>query len=204
MKRLLAIVCAVVISGGCIGLGLAATKGEGLSQTQKQALFAGGCFWCMTKPFQVLDGVVSVTSGYAGGTSANPTYENYGESGHIEVVRVVYDPAKVSYGRLLDTFWHQIDPTDGGGQFVDRGHAYTSAIFVYDDEQRQLAESSKKKLEESGIFRRPIVTPILEAAPFWAAEEYHQDYHKKNPIRYSYYRSAKLHPAGGGWQHRRA
>ena len=189
MKRLFALFSAAILTGGFIGLGFAATKEASRPETQMQALFAGGCFWCMTKPFQVLDGVVSVTSGYAGGTSTNPTYQNYGDNGHIEVVRVVYNPNQVSYGRLLDTFWHQIDPTDAGGQFVDRGHAYTSAIFVYDEEQRRLAESSKKKLEESGVFHRPIVTPILEAPAFWAAEEYHQDYHKKNPIRYSYYRS---------------
>lgn len=189
MKRFLAIICATIITWASSGLGVAATKEADLPEHNQQALFAGGCFWCMTKPFQVLGGVVSVTSGYAGGASANPTYENYGKNGHIEVVRVVYDPARVSYARLLDTFWHQIDPTDSGGQFVDRGHAYSSAIFVFNNEQRRLAESSKKKLEESGVFRQPIVTPIREAPAFWAAEEYHQDYHKKNPIRYAYYRS---------------
>ena len=154
-----------------------------------KALFAGGCFWCMTKPFETLDGVISVTAGYAGGTTANPDYHNYGEGGHIEVVEVVYDPDKISYGKLLDTFWRQIDPTDAGGQFVDRGHEYISSIFVYNDDQRRLAEASKKRLEESGVFRNQIVTPIVDAPTFWKAEDYHQDYYKKNPIRYSYYRS---------------
>ncbi len=163
-------------------------KKETLSGSAK-ALFAGGCFWCMTEPFEKLDGVISVTDGYAGGTTENPTYHNYVAGGHIEVVQVRYDPKKISYGRLLNTFWHQINPTDAGGQFVDRGHAYISAIFVYNDEQRRLAEASKKELEDSGIFKEPIVTPILDAPKFWKAEEYHQDYYKKNPIRYFYYRS---------------
>jgi peptide methionine sulfoxide reductase msrA/msrB len=143
----------------------------------------------MTKPFETQEGVISVTAGYAGGTTENPTYHDYGRGGHIEVVEVVYDPEKISYGKLLDTFWHQIDPTDTGGQFVDRGHEYISSIFVYNDEQRRLAEASKKRLEESGVFKTKIVTPIVDAPTFWQAEEYHQDYYKKNPIRYSYYRS---------------
>jgi len=143
----------------------------------------------MEKPFESLDGVISVTSGYAGGTTENPTYENYGKGGHIEVIQIVYNPEKVSYGRLLDTFWRQIDPTDAGGQFVDRGHEYISGIFVYDDEQRRLAEASKKKLEASGILAKPVATAILDAPPFWPAEDYHQDYYHKNPIRYSFYRS---------------
>jgi len=163
-------------------------RAEGMGTT-RQALFAGGCFWCMTKPFEILDGVVSVTSGYAGGKTENPTYHDYGRGGHIEVVQVVYDPLKISYGALLNTFWRQIDPTDAGGQFVDRGHEYISAIFVYDDEQRRLAEASKAALSKSGIFKKPIATEILAAPRFWKAEEYHQDYYKKNPIRYYYYRS---------------
>ncbi len=154
-----------------------------------KALFAGGCFWCMTKPFETLDGVVSVTDGYAGGTTENPTYHNYVAGGHTEVVQIVYDPKKITYGKLLDVFWHQINPTDPGGQFVDRGHAYISAIYVYNQDQRRLAEKTKKELAESGIFKKPIVTPILDAPKFWPAEEYHQDYYKKNPIRYYFYRS---------------
>lgn len=156
--------------------------------TQK-AMFAGGCFWCMEKPFESLDGVISVTSGYAGGTTTNPTYENYRDGGHIEVVEIVFDPARVTYKELLDVYWRQVDPTDPGGQFVDRGHGYISTIFYYDDEQRRLAEKSKAELEKRGIFDKSIVTPIVPAVPFYAAEEYHQDYYKKNPIRYRFYRA---------------
>lgn len=157
--------------------------------TTRQALFAGGCFWCMEKPFELLPGVLAVESGYAGGTTVNPSYEDYMAGGHIEVVRIVYDPAVISYTKLLDTFWRQIDPTDAGGQFVDRGHGYISAIFALDEEQRKLAEASKAALATSGTFAKPIVTPILPAATFYPAEEYHQDYYRNNPIRYNYYRS---------------
>jgi len=162
---------------------------EPATTMQKKALFAGGCFWCMEKPFEQLDGVLSVTSGYAGGTTTNPDYGNYAAGGHIEVVEIVYDPRKVTYKELLDVFWHQIDPTDPGGQFVDRGHAYTSAIFYFDEEQRRLAEQSKTELIASGIFAKPVVTPIIPAPPFYPAEDYHQDYYKNNPIRYHFYRS---------------
>nr|WP_232362587.1 peptide-methionine (R)-S-oxide reductase MsrB [Desulfogranum mediterraneum] len=155
----------------------------------QRAMFAGGCFWCMEKPFEQLKGVISVESGYAGGTTENPSYNDYSKHGHIEVIQVVYDPEQVGYRQLLDIFWQQINPTDDGGQFVDRGHAYTSGIFYYDDEQRQLAMASKVELAESGLFDRPIVTPIEPAATFYRAEEYHQDYYKKNPIRYGFYRA---------------
>jgi peptide methionine sulfoxide reductase msrA/msrB len=161
----------------------------GASRTTEKALFAGGCFWCMEKPFEKLDGVFSVISGYSGGTKDNPTYENYGGSGHIEVVQITYDPEIIDYDKLLDTFWRQIDPTDSDGQFVDRGHEYSSAIFYYNDRQKMLAQQSKERLEESGIFDKPIVTPVTPAEEFWPAEEYHQDYYKKNPLRYSFYRS---------------
>jgi peptide methionine sulfoxide reductase msrA/msrB len=156
--------------------------------TTERAIFAGGCFWCMEKPFEELDGVLSVTSGYAGGSTVNPTYENYGAGGHIEVVEIVYDPARVSYGKLLDVFWHQVDPTDSGGQFVDRGHAYTTGIFYTTAEQKSLAEESKAELDKRGAFDKPIVTPIEPAQTFYAAEDYHQDYYKENPLRYKYYR----------------
>jgi peptide methionine sulfoxide reductase msrA/msrB len=136
-----------------------------------------------------LDGVASVTSGYAGGTTDNPTYQDYGSGGHTEVVQVIYDPKKVSYNTLLNIYWHQIDPTDDGGQFVDRGHEYIPVIYVYNDEQRQLALASKANLQASGIFDKPLTVPVLDAPKFWPAEEYHQDYYKKNPIRYNYYRS---------------
>jgi peptide methionine sulfoxide reductase msrA/msrB len=153
------------------------------------ALFAGGCFWCMEKPFEELDGVTSVTVGYTGGSSENPTYEDYGSGGHVEAVEVVYDPARTSYRDLLDVFWKQIDPTDPGGQFADRGRSYTTAIFYLDDEQKRLAEKSKADLEERGIFDKAIVTPVIPAGHFYRAEEYHQEYYKKNPVRYRYYRS---------------
>ncbi len=155
----------------------------------EKALFAGGCFWCMEKPFEKLDGVISVVSGYSGGTSVNPTYQNYGKSGHIEVVQITYDPSKIEYSQLLDVFWRQIDPTDAGGQFVDRGHEYSTGIVYYDEMQQQLAKESKSNLEESRIFNKPIVTPIKAASKFWPAEEYHQNYYKKNPLRYGLYRS---------------
>lgn len=161
----------------------------GKQKVTAEALFAGGCFWCMEKPFEALEGVISVVSGYAGGAAENPTYQNYGQGGHIEVVQIVYDPEVISYGKLLDTYWRQIDPTDDRGQFVDRGHEYISAIFVNDALQRRLAEASKEKLAASGLLKKPVVTAILDAQKFWPAEGYHQDYYKVNPLRYSFYRS---------------
>ena len=161
---------------------------ENKTVTTERAIFAGGCFWCMEKPFEELDGVLSVTSGYTGGSNADPTYENYSANGHIEVVEIVYDPARVSYDRLLDVYWHQVNPTDPGGQFVDRGHAYTTAIFYTTEEQKKLAEESKAKLDRRGVFDKPIVTPIEPAPVFYAAEQYPQDYYKENPLRYKYYR----------------
>ncbi len=155
----------------------------------ERAIFAGGCFWCMEKPFEKLDGVLTVISGYSGGTTENPTYENYHDGGHIEVVEIVYDPARVSYKTLLKLFWKQINPTDPGGQFADRGHGYTTAIFYTTEEQKRLAEESKAALEKRGVFDKPIVTPVEPAQPFYAAEDYHQDYYKKNTLRYSFYRS---------------
>jgi len=153
------------------------------------ATFAGGCFWCMEPPFDKLPGVRSTTSGYTGGHVPNPSYEmvSDGNTGHVEAVEVLYDPAQISYAQLLDVFWHNVDPLSGDGQFCDRGPTYVSAIFYRDDEQRRLAEDSKRKLE--GRFSQPIVTKILPAAAFYPAEEYHQGYYKKNPIRYTFYRS---------------
>lgn len=165
------------------------TADEAAPQGSAKAMFAGGCFWCMEKPFESLDGVYSVISGYSGGSTDNPTYKNYGAGGHIEVVQITYDPAKVDYANLLATFWRQINPTDPGGQFVDRGREYTTGIFYYDKEQKELAVRSKAELDASGRFDKPIVTPILPAEKFWPAEAYHQDYYKKNPIRYKFYRS---------------
>ncbi len=153
-----------------------------------KATFAGGCFWCMEKPFEALKGVKTVVSGYTGGTTKNPDYHNYAAGGHVEAVEITYDPAVISYERLLEVYWRQINPTDPDGQFVDRGHAYTTAIFYHNEEQKAAAEKSKQALTESGIFTKPIVTPILPATTFYPAEEYHQDYYRKNPIRYKFYR----------------
>lgn len=166
------------------GSGLA----EGGEERLKKATFAGGCFWCMEKPFEELPGVVSVRSGYAGGTTGDPTYETYSEGGHLEVIEVLYDPEVVSYEKLLDVFWRQVDPTDPNGQFVDRGPHYATAVFYHDEDQRRSAESSKAELERRGVFNGPIVTPILPAGKFYPAEDYHQDYYRKNPIRYRFYR----------------
>ena len=155
-----------------------------------KATFAGGCFWCMEGPFDQVPGVVSTTSGYTGGSVKRPSYEQVstGTTGHAESVEVLYDPAKVGYAQLLDVFWHNVDPTDGGGQFCDRGNQYRTAIFVHDDEQRRLAEQSRKDLEASGKLKRPIVTQIVPAGEFYPAEDYHQDFYKKNAFRYRYYR----------------
>lgn len=153
----------------------------------KTAIFAGGCFWCIEKDFEHVDGVVDVVSGYTGGASDNPTYKNHVKDKHIEAVKITYDDTKVSYEKLLDSFWRTVNPTDAGGQFCDRGHSYTTAIFAVDATQRKAAEGSK--LAVSKLLKDPVVTPIRDAVPFYNAEDYHQDYYKKNPIRYNYYRS---------------
>ncbi len=158
-------------------------------ETGLKATFAGGCFWCMEKPFEQLEGVRSVVSGYSGGTSENPDYSTYMRGGHIEVVEIVFNPEIITYQELLDVYWRQVDPTDPGGQFVDRGHGYTTAIFFHNDEQQRLAEASREELSDSGVFDKPIVTPILPAAVFYPAEEYHQDYYKKSSLKYKFYRS---------------
>ena len=156
----------------------------------ESAVFAGGCFWCMEPPFDALEGVVSTTSGYIGGQVANPTYEQVsaGQTGHTEAVEIVYDPAKVSYEKLLKVFWPNIDPTDAGGQFCDRGSQYRSGIFYENDEQKALAEASKRELQESGRLPKPVVTEILAAPTFYRAEEYHQDYYMNHGFRYKLYR----------------
>ncbi len=152
------------------------------------AIFAGGCFWCMQPPFEKLDGIRSVLAGYTGGTGNDPTYEDYAQKGHIEAVEITYDPSKISYSKLLEVFWRQIDPTDSGGQFCDRGPQYQSAVFYLNEEQKQLAEQSKKELDSSGRYEKPVVTQIVKASVFYKAEDYHQDYYKKNPVRYKFYR----------------
>jgi peptide-methionine (S)-S-oxide reductase len=156
-----------------------------------KATFAGGCFWCMEPPYDKLPGVISTTSGYIGGQKANPTYEEVssGRTGHTEAVQVVYDPKKVSYEQLLDVFWHNIDPTVKNQQFCDVGSQYRTGIFYHDDEQRRLAEASNAALEKSKPFKAPIVTEITRAGEFYPAEEYHQDYYLKNPVRYKFYRN---------------
>jgi peptide methionine sulfoxide reductase msrA/msrB len=157
---------------------------------QAVATFAGGCFWCMEKPFESLEGVSEVLSGYTGGSEESPTYEQVsrGRTGHAEAVRVYYDPARIGYEELLDVFWRQVDPTDPGGQFVDRGRQYRTGIFVHDAAQREAAARSKAELEASDRFDAPLVTPIVEATAFWPAEEYHQDYYRKSPGHYLRYR----------------
>jgi peptide-methionine (S)-S-oxide reductase len=159
------------------------------SQTAK-ATFAGGCFWCLEPPYEGLDGVVSVTVGYTGGTKKNPTYEEVssGSTGHAESIEIVYNPSKISYAKLLDIFWRNIDPTVKDRQFCDVGAQYRSAIFYHDEEQKKLAEQTKRELEVSKRVQGPIYTEILPAGPFYPAEEYHQKYYKKNPVRYKYYR----------------
>jgi peptide methionine sulfoxide reductase msrA/msrB len=156
----------------------------------KTATFAGGCFWCVEADFEKVDGVVEVISGYTGGSKENPTYEEVsaGGTGHVEAVQVLYDPKKITYQEILDVFWRHVDPTDPGGQFVDRGSQYRTAIFYHDEEQKTLAEESKKELEKAGPFKKPIVTEILKFTRFYPAEDYHQDYYKNHSLRYKYYR----------------
>lgn len=168
---------------------IAAPTFSNVSKTNK-ATFAGGCFWCMEPPFEKLDGVISVVSGYTGGQKVNPTYKEVSshQTNHLEAIQITYDPSKVSYSELLDVFWRQVDPTDSEGQFVDRGEQYTTAIFYHDDAQKKIALKSKEKLQKRGIYSKPVVTAIRAAGEFYEAEEYHQDYYKENPIRYKFYR----------------
>jgi len=205
MKSLWTIVWGVpiMVVAILVAIGVTSTRAESPQDQDKQAsspvkggklakaTFAGGCFWCMEPPFEKLDGVVSVTSGYTGGAETGPSYEevNSGRTGHVEAVQVKYDPTVISYEYLLKVFWRQIDPTDDGGQFADRGKQYRAAIFTYDRKQHALAEASKRELEKSGIFNAPIVTEIRWADPFYAAEAYHQDYYKTNPTNYKRYRT---------------
>ena len=186
MRTMLATTLAVAVALGAT-VASAATTASG----NAVATFAGGCFWCMEPPYDELDGVISTTSGYTGGRKQNPTYEEVstGTTGHTEAVQVVYDPKRISYARLLEVFWRNIDPLTANAQFCDHGTQYRSGIFYHDAEQRRLAEDSKRALEASGRFKGPIVTEIVAAGTFYPAEEYHQDYYKKNPIRYKFYRA---------------
>lgn len=157
-------------------------------QKTEQAILAGGCFWCMEADFQKVKGVQEVVSGYTGGTGTNPTYNNYVQQGHIEVVQVTFDPAVLSYADLLNIFWQKVDPVDPGGQFCDRGHAYSTAIFYTTETQKNIAQAAKTALEQSGLLDRPVATEIRESGTFYPAEEYHQNYSEKNPVRYKFYR----------------
>lgn len=164
-------------------------SGAFAEEAYHKAIFAGGCFWCVESDFERVQGVVDVTSGYTGGSGKDPTYNDYGKKGHVEAVLVTYDPSKVSYRELLDVFWRHIDPTDPDGQFVDRGPYYRSVIFYHNEEQRVLAEQSKKELQEKGVFKGPVVTQIVKAGPFYVAEDYHQNYYKTCPMDYKAYRT---------------
>ncbi|MFA7402691.1 MAG: peptide-methionine (S)-S-oxide reductase MsrA [Pelobacteraceae bacterium] len=180
-----------VISLAAIVLVVVVSAGSACAATLEKALFAGGCFWCMEAPFDKLPGVVSVTPGYTGGHKKNPTYNEVsaGGTGHAEAVQVVYDPSRISYSSLLTVFWHNIDPTVADRQFCDAGHQYRAAIFYQGEEQHRSAQQSKAALEKNKPFREAVVTEITPATEFYPAEEYHQHYYKKNPLRYSFYRS---------------
>ena len=200
MKR---IALAILACAGLVAL-LNVFSGQGLTQTtppaaskaeaggKAVAIFAGGCFWCVEQAFDAVDGVVSTTSGYIGGHTRSPTYKQIsrGGTGHAEAVKVVYDPKKVSYRQLLKVFWRNIDPITPNAQFCDRGSQYRSAVFYLNEQQRKLAEASKARIAKSGRFHSPIVTEIVMASQFYAAETYHQDYYQKNPLRYRYYKYA--------------
>ncbi len=183
--------CAGVLAAAALAALPAAAQAPASPPQQAVATFAGGCFWCMEPPYDKLPGVISTTSGYMGGTKRNPTYEEVssGRTGHAEVVQVVYDPSKVTYERLLEVFWLNIDPTVQDRQFCDVGSQYRTAIFYHSAEQKRLAEASKAAVEKSKPFKQPIVTPVEQAGDFWPAEDYHQDFYKKNPVRYKYYRT---------------
>ncbi len=198
----------LALVGGLCGLILFSTTHAATEHTKggdvARATFAGGCFWCMEPPFDELEGVISTTSGYTGGHKKDPTYEEVsaGTTGHAEAVEIVYDPKKIGYSRLLEVFWQNIDPTVKDQQFCDHGSQYRTAIFYHDEEQRRLAEASRKSLMDSGRFKA-IFTEIAPASTFYLAEEYHQDYYRKNPIRYKFYRfncgrDRRLHELWGG------
>jgi peptide-methionine (S)-S-oxide reductase len=160
------------------------------ASTQAKAYFAGGCFWCMEEAFEKVDGVTAVVSGYMGGTVANPTYEQVsdGHTGHAESIEVTYDPTKITYQKLLDAFWRNVDPVTPNAQFCDHGTQYRAVVFYSTDEEKRLSEESKNKIEQSKRLPAPIVTQLVQASTFYPAEDYHQDYYKKNPLRYKYYK----------------
>jgi peptide methionine sulfoxide reductase msrA/msrB len=182
MKRLSLFIIYLVIMGGVM------QNSSFADGRLEKATFAGGCFWCMEADFEEIPGVKNVISGYIGGTGKNPTYNDYGKKGHIEAVQITYDPSLITYEKLLDLFWLRIDPTDAGGQFCDRGHEYSTAIFYNTEEQKLLAEQSREALDKSGKLKIPVTTKIIAAGVFYPAEDYHQDYYKKNSIKYKFYR----------------
>jgi peptide-methionine (S)-S-oxide reductase len=180
----------VFFSGGPVRGVAAAPHGAAARHALSKAVFAGGCFWCEEATFEGIPGIASVVSGFAGGTQPHPTYEavSSGRTGHAESVEITFDPAVVTYAKLLDVYWHNVDPTQAGGQFCDRGEQYRSAVFYADDAQRRAALASKKAIEDSHVLKKPIVTQIVPLTTFWPAEDYHQDYYKKNPVQYHAYR----------------
>ena len=180
-----------ILAAALLALGAHAATSIEPPPGQAVATFAGGCFWCVESDFDAVPGVTATISGYTGGRKANPTYEEVssGGTGHAESVRVIYDPKKVTYEKLLDVFWHSVDPTVKDRQFCDTGSQYRTAIFYNDEAQKQAAEASRAAIEKSKPFKEPIVTQIEKAGPFYAAEDYHQDYYVKNPVRYKFYRS---------------
>ncbi len=183
-------IVAAVLGAGLSWTGMAKaqeTPAPASGETE-QAIFAGGCFWCVESDFDYVDGVLETVSGYIGGNSENPTYQDHTSSGHREAVLITYDPSRTDYATLLETFWRTVDPTDDGGQFCDRGFSYTTAVYALDEAQAAIAEQSKASAQEA--LGQEIVTPIETGHRFWPAEEYHQDYYLKNPARYRFYRSA--------------
>lgn len=190
MKILMSMLASLLLVAGPLSAAAKETTMDKSHAVTARAIFAGGCFWCMEPPFEQLDGVQAVISGYIGGHQDNPTYQEVtgGMTGHTEAVEIRYDPARVSYEQLLEVFWKNIDPTDERGQFVDRGSQYRTGIFYLDEEQKQLAEASRERLAQSGRFSRPIVTEITAATTFYPAEDYHQDYYKESPVQYKFYR----------------
>jgi peptide-methionine (S)-S-oxide reductase len=191
-RRLLQLLCISAIAFSSAGFTAAqAQPGPGAKPATARATFAGGCFWCMEEAYDKVPGVIATVSGYMGGQVKNPTYEQVsaGRTGHAEVVQVEYDPAKVSYARLLEVFWRNIDPTQKDAQFCDQGSQYRSGVFYHDEEQKQLAEASRLALQKNKPFRGEIVTEITQASQFYPAEGYHQDFHQKNPTRYKFYKS---------------
>lgn len=189
--RLRVLLSALLCGSALVAASSGAAAQAGDAPQLAKATFAGGCFWCMEPPYDDLDGVVSTTSGYIDGQTANPTYKQVttGKTGHTEAVQIVYDPARVSFEKLVEVFWRNIDPTDASGQFCDRGNQYRSTLFYHDEAQRRIAENSKAALEADKPFKAAIVTPIVAASTFYAAEQYHQDYYVKNPVRYKIYRN---------------